>query len=468
MATNINFTVTEKTYGFTKIVDGLSVVDVSFEMTTDLKIAYMTYKNGSYQSAMIPLTPVNGVYSYTITLTGPTASYVYFEFKNSDGATLAWHTKELEMYGYFRPEIFGTAVSTVNPLTNSYDVEITYEGIFWNGTFEEVPGAGSVTGRTLRNTVLVQYDDGRGKIGTISNYSESFTGPFSGKLTFKDYDLNGTLPEIRLYILDRIKQWEDHYPQVAGQSSFDWSETDFNFNVPVEHKKPIHLSNNKGIHVYRATNVQNSYGEYIDSDELYEVLDFKSDDGLYLGYGGYTKERGTTYICGDSIIFLANQDVIFGGTNFGGLVRAMTNTYELSCLAHSTAMNGTVHALITKPSASAKLFGNNLYVRFHATVGSEYAENLLDGLDQQTGDITDVFLGRVVIEHGGKITDLEYMTAVTGQSGTTAGLQMKNIELDDDTLQFEVYICNNSEYAPSNVLTTFNIPVTLNLNAFTE
>jgi hypothetical protein len=219
--------------------------------------------------------------------------------------------------------------------------------------------------------------------------------------------------------------------------------------------------------MYKASNTPTSDGGYMDSDDLYEVLDFKDDDGVYLGYGPYQEEIGKTYVAGNEIVLLANQgieiepgkDLIIGGTNLSGLIRAMTQTYQLTAVGNTQDIQtSSEHSfVINRPSATAKLFGNNLYVRFRNTPAQ--SDNPFKN---------GWFIGGVVIQHGGKITDCEYVNNLIDNSTAMVGLRMINAQLDDTKLSFDVFL-----YCPENTevysaLTTFNIPVTLNLNAFTE
>lgn len=230
---------------------------------------------------------------------------------------------------------------------------------------------------------------------------------------------------------------------ITGQSVYDWSREDFNFNVPVIHQRNITLDTQElsGIH-----------GTTIDGTDL-ELMALKSDNNLHIGFGGYSQEIGATYIYGNDIHMLSS---LHGDISIVGMANAMTQAYEFEpeVLINQEAADAW-NVQVFRSSCALTLRGNCLYCRFYVSF-SELTP---------IGDFDDLFAGRVVFNHGGKITGMDYVTGVTGTSGPTAGLTMANVIVDETTAQFDMYV-TNSAAAGYNFIAGFAIPVSLNLNAF--
>lgn len=75
---------------------------------------------------------------------------------------------------------------------------------------------------------------------------------------------------------------------------FDWSETDFNFNVPT-YTPALMLKDNTGV-----------YNQYSDGTTK-DIMRVGTNDYLYIGTGGKTDSVGGTYIGGDSVNIIANK-----------------------------------------------------------------------------------------------------------------------------------------------------------------
>lgn len=323
-------------------------------------------------------------------------------------------------------------------VTTAGRMTVSFYGLYWNGNF------GSTS-----NSLDVDY---RWRIAgqTWSSWLTAGTGySINGNFTITGLDYAGPAYEVELRATDKIQTVYASGSQV-GTPLFDWSPSDFRFGVPVHADDYIKTKNEKGYH-------QDNY-----SGESIELLNLKSDNNLHIGFGGYAAEQGATMIYGNDIQAITNKGLYVNELNLLGLARAMSNSYELTATPSNKFLDGTVmsNLLFTDLSSYAVLRGNCLYVR-------HYCKNVPDFT--ATGDINDVFVGSVTIKHGGKIKDMEYVTAVAGSSGTTCGLEIKNITFDEtwDEVSFEVYICNAAAVT-NRVLGVFVIPVTLNLDAFTE
>lgn len=330
--------------------------------------------------------------------------------------------------------------ATSSPITTNGNLTIDYFGNYFNKSF----GSRS-------NTLTISYR--YKKVGS-SSYIRGWatTTPtiknsnFEGSITITGLDYATTSYIIEFRAVDAVITVLDSISS-AGQPIFDWSDSDFAFNVPVNINGNLNISKDNEI--------------YFDNDP---VISYDGSD-LYIGQGSYNNEVGTTYICGNKLEFLSNDASYNGfkiaGLNLTGLANAISNTYYLEVEASNEDDTGMIYADID-PSGSAALRGNTLYFRFHCSWGDWALEDSVN-----PGDITDLELGFIRIKHDGKIKDLDYCMAVTGSSGAVAGLQMKNVVLDDTWLSFTVYLCNMS-HRMYTALAVFTIPVTLNLDAYVD
>ena len=62
---------------------------------------------------------------------------------------------------------------------------------------------------------------------------------------------------------------------------------------------------------------------------------------------------------------------------------------------------------------------------------------------------------------------MDYVSGITGSSGPTAAMAMKNPTISGDTASFDVYL-TSSATAARNFMASFVIPVSIDLNAFAE
>lgn len=453
MAVKITTTFNNITYPqYPYLVEGYSTGKFTLNIESDTKLVKIHYVCGQYydEAGAISGTLEDNKYKYTciIQLDGriTTSDYMYVELYNEDNLVIHYDKIVLPTYGYFAPEFtaYSVGVQYSQLLEDFGTATIAYDLLGWGGYFTE----------TITNRVEVSYE----YRSASSSYWKSggfltSIGPGDSHYESGTIDIpNLTLSEVtyvRFTITDNIIAPKQVTITVAGKPLFDWSDSDFQFNVPVKANERIILDSEKAIAGTKKISSLNT--------EEVEILSLKSDNNLYLGFGSYGNEDGnTTYICGDNVDFLANK-INLGGVNILGLAKAFSETYTLSNSISTTDPGGAVGPFLS-PSCTTKLFGNNLYIRFRcaSTYGS---------LTTGSGDINDVFLGTVTINHGGKIADVESTHASVSTSGTTAGIEIRDMVINGNKLEFSVYMTNTAGQT-SVVFTTFNIPVTLDLDAF--
>jgi hypothetical protein len=315
---------------------------------------------------------------------------------------------------------------------------VFYEFIWWDGLFE---GNDYYFGTPNHLTLAYSY-----KATTSTYWSEPkmiYDGTkypndiVSGSVKFDVIETIGSYV-VKFIISDDITS-KTITVDLIDKPIFDWGATDINFNVDIKASSDMYIANDK------------SLIGMTKSGATQELISLKSDNNLYIGQGNLS---GDTYITGKSIQLITPT----GAGNISGLLNAISNSYTLP----TETDNASTSALLFTRSATAVLHGNCLYCRFYVTGLYEALRH--DDYDAST-DISDFALGMVRIQHDGKITSAEYMTAIPGQSGVTAGVQMKNINNDGTYLEFDVYLCNSTGPMDS-LLVTFNIPVSLDLNAF--
>lgn len=226
---------------------------------------------------------------------------------------------------------------------------------------------------------------------------------------------------------------------ISGQSVFDWSREDFNFNVPVTHQRNITLATRE---------LSGIMGVTPEGEEL-ELLALKDNNILHIGFGAYNQGTGGTYIYGNDLRLIS---ALNGEVNLSGMINALTQSYDLTTrvLINQEAADAW-NAQILSANSSLTLRGNCLYCQFNVSFSAEVG----------AGDIDDLFAGRVFFYHDGKITGMSSVSSST----TAANFNMSNVIINGTSAQFDMYLTNTSE-AGFEYSTAFIIPVSLGLNAF--
>ena len=316
------------------------------------------------------------------------------------------------------------------PTTTDGKLTFIIEGNCFYGSFGAVSNTLTVQYRyKVKDGTYSSWTNASATLSSNSNYSKTIT------LTGLDYR---TIYVIQARAIDKLATVQTSEVFSVGEPIFDWSKEDFNFNVPVSMQDSLTLAADKGI-----------AGTTADGNEVIALMPCDSTGNTVLGYGNYTNEGGSTLIYGNaSVDILSNGDITFNGQSLLGLVRAMSNSYTFT----TTVTPGSNY---NSASCALTLRGNCLYCRIYGSRAGASG----------TGDITDELIGKVSFNHGGKITGMDYVGAVSSQTGTTASIAMKNPSVSGDTATFDAYL-TNSATAGTNFMATFVIPVSLNLNNF--
>lgn len=322
------------------------------------------------------------------------------------------------------------------PINTSGTVKINYEGSLYKiekGTYSFAPAAEN--GLKTLTYSLLDGDTGlwlveNQKLYTVVNNNHLY----SNSLTLTDLGYNKEY--LVRFTIEDFASTATFDLRITGEAIFDWNREDFRFFIPVECKQALRIQNDVGI---------------VNKSEE-ELLAYKTDGNLYLGYHSYNQEKGQTYVCGDNIVLLTNGGLFLGDIDINSLLRSAETAYQMTPLFYNTDINGVVSTFTTNNmSCTIKLMGGSLYVRYRLSHSFG------------TGD-SGAFAGRIRFKHGGKIRSAEY-TSSPNISGAVGGLQIKNITVDDEYMEFEVHVCNLA--ASTNVIMgTFTMPVTLDLTKF--
>lgn len=124
---------------------------------------------------------------------------------------------------------------------------------------------------------------------TINGYNYTFYGELDGF----NY-LERVTVQVRA--TDKLMSVASASQTVIGVTIFDWSEKDFNFNVPVSMQKSLSLGEDALISGHSGRNLLQDTGE-----------------DIYVGYGSYTDETGSTKIYGNNIDLIAANDITVNG-----------------------------------------------------------------------------------------------------------------------------------------------------------
>lgn len=123
--------------------------------------------------------------------------------------------------------------------TNEDTIKMTVSGNFWNGNF----GAAD-------NTVQIQYRYKRNTSETYSNWATAVgnAAPESGNTYNRTFDIS--VPNhvdrytVQARVIDKLSTVESKTVTVQSFPIFDWSDQDFNFNVPVAIQDDLSVAGN--------------------------------------------------------------------------------------------------------------------------------------------------------------------------------------------------------------------------------
>ena len=222
---------------------------------------------------------------------------------------------------------------------------------------------------------------------------------------------------------------------------FDWSDKDFNFNVPVNMPANKYMTNGSGA----GLNMNNS--DIVGCNSIYFADESSSASESIKFY-----RDGTNTDCvwakDGSLYFTPNYPAASTNYNITGLFKAMSNSYELS----TTTTAGTNYIV---NEASAYLTGNTLRMYFKVTKSTNVS----------AGDATNEKIATFKVTHNGKISGMNNVSFSSGTTGAVATFNTGNISNSDTILQFDVTLCATAT-AGNSWGSYFCVPVRLDLDKF--
>lgn len=225
---------------------------------------------------------------------------------------------------------------------------------------------------------------------------------------------------------------------VKATPVFDWGSADFKFNVPV--KMPASLYGGNG-----ALDMNNS--DITGCNSIYFADESgAADEGIQFYRDGTNTD--SIWANGGNLYFTPNYPASKTSYNIMGAIRAMTQGYELS----TTVTKG---ANYSSASGSAYLIGNTLRCYFSAT------RNAASG----AGNIANETVATFKINHSGKIKGMYSIAFGSGGSGGVASFTTTEASNENNVLTFNVSLAATGS-AITDTSTYFNVPVTINLNAY--
>lgn len=312
------------------------------------------------------------------------------------------------------------------------NLTFTIEGNCFKGSF----GATS-------NTLTVQYryktKDGTYSAWKAITYTHTDSHNYSATISLSGLDYRETYI-FQARATDKVGTIATAEITMVSNPIFDWGANDFKFNVPVSTTSDFTFA--EGQKIFGT----NSAGEEI---EAFSPSD--SAGNTTIGYGNYQNEEGATKIYGNTVDILSNGEVTINGYDIklvGNAIRAITQSYSFT----PTVTKGANYATT---SCSLTLRGNCLYCRIYGSRSTTSG----------TGDIADELIGTFTFDSGGKISGMDYVGAVSSQTGATASIAIKNPTVNGNTVTFNAYLTNTAT-AGVNFMAAFVIPVSLNLAAF--
>lgn len=462
MAIKITGVVTNITYDYDRVVDGHSRTSIRLTFTgeSDIAPSYYLVKCGAYISPKwkYPTDGTDLIYPDHLV----TEDYYFIEVYSADDELITKDQIPVYKYGYYTPEIFAW-VNNID--TGAGEINIGCQGIFWMGNFSK--------GSTLTaNTLTVNWYYRRkgatnlpwSSIGwkrqilTEADVNPEGGGVWSTSFTDMNFYEYPNQYEIKLEAIDGITTTE-FILDLLSDPIFDWSQSDFKFNVPMQAVKGMSIGPYNSITQKRAN-----------SDEEIEIIKMEAEGqtGLLINRGSQDTDYDTL-IYGHNIVLMPDNNVYIGSTPIGGATftgafNALTQAYNLTATITANPSTDNYFSftngnLTNYTSCTATLRGNCLYVRYYCNYSSYLQQNTAN-----TGQLTPVFLGCVTLEHGGKITGADYVYAACETVPGCVRTVMPDTQ-EETTLTFDVSL-ENVANTTSAVSATFVIPVSLDLSKF--
>lgn len=181
-------------------------------------------------------------------------------------------------------------------LNTSGNLYFKAQGNYYNSSFGAV-----------NNTLTLQYaySVNGGNYTSWTTITPTISGSnYTLEVNLSGFDYRDNIT-IKVQVADKLMTVISAEASVTGKTIFDWGKNDFNFNVPVTMQEGMILANGGMI-------------QGLDSNGTGKSLLQNSGDDLYLGFGSYTTETGSTNIYGNNINLFAANDITVNGKSLTG------------------------------------------------------------------------------------------------------------------------------------------------------
>ena len=201
--------------------------------------------------------------------------------------------------------------------TTAGDIYIEVRGSSYNSTFGAVSN-------TLN--VAYRYKEAGGSYSDWTTIRNTLGD--SGNSYYQDHTLHN-LDYKKTYIfqaraIDKLMTVTSQEMSITGVPIFDWGQENFRFNVNVDMRENLNVNTDKTI-----------YGVTNNGDLRAALTPRDGSNNTVLGFGNYQAQDGDTYIYGNNIHLLANQEISLNGINIPNLISMDCGSWTPTCLMAS-------------------------------------------------------------------------------------------------------------------------------------
>ena len=201
--------------------------------------------------------------------------------------------------------------------TTAGDIYIEVRGSSYNSSFGAVSN-------TL--DVAYRYKEAGGSYSDWTTIRSTLGD--SGNSYYQDHTLHN-LDYKKTYIfqaraIDKLMTVTSQEMSITGVPIFDWGQENFRFNVNVDMRENLNINTDKTI-----------YGVTNNGDLRAALTPRDGSNNTVLGFGNYQAQDGDTYIYGNNIHLLANQEISLNGINIPNLISMDCGSWTPTCLMAS-------------------------------------------------------------------------------------------------------------------------------------
>jgi hypothetical protein len=267
----------------------------------------------------------------------PDGDYIEIGCTDSRGFTASQIITPTALYDYFKP----TATIHCSNMTGDGAVQLSFSGRFKNVTFASKANTLKLEFRYKKSSDA-DYGDWI-TVDGITAASVDSSGNYSCKVILEDLDYQATY-----YYQSRITDLINSVSsaEIAGVSIplFDWSETDFNFNIPVTiqgaHAERIYLQGTEGIwtYIFWSSGVCECWGTYTGNVEL-----SNSEGALYYS-NDIIIDYPTDYSTFDNVLISGGGDGASWVRTTDGTTNGKVAFKLVGAASGSTSISVPIHA----------------------------------------------------------------------------------------------------------------------------